>query len=159
MTQPELDLQKILDGINHLMQMRSQLLERELSPEGAWIHEYEVKKRYPSGFLGIYRYAKWQAEKPIFKRNPKKRGRLPKRGKDPEFTCHQHIGRVWSNTDLGTEPEVEEAYAAHNNRQNLEAIEQALREIQSILSRVERGVGVMPIETNQGITSYAGLTE
>lgn len=159
MTQPEIDLQKILNGIQYLMQVRSQLLESELSPEGAWIHEYEVKKRYPSGFLGIYRYAKWQAEKPIFKRNPKKRGRLPKKGKDPKFTCHQHIGRVWSNTDLGTEPEVEEAYQALINRKRLDAVETALQEIQSILSRFERSANVMPLETNQGITSDVGLTD
>lgn len=149
MNQSELDQQKILDGITHLMRLRSQLLKSDLSPEGAWIHEYEVKKRYPDGFIGEYCYAKWQSHEPIFKRNPKKRGRLPKRGKDPEFTCHQHIGRVGSNTGLGTEPEVEEAYQQWNNRKQLEAVEQALQEIQSILSKFEeRGEKVMPIKTD-----------
>ena len=125
MTKPEPDLQKILDGIHHLM-------------EG----------RYPNGFLGIYRYAKWQAHEPIFKRNPKRNAR-PRRGKDPEFTCHQHIGRLGSNTGLGSEPEVDAAYAAHNNRQRLEAIGQALCEIQSILSKFDkRGTEVMPSKTN-----------
>ena len=151
MNQSKLDQQKILDGITHLMRLRSQLLESDLSPEGAWIHEYEVKRYYPSGFQGIYRYAKWQAKEPIFKRNPKKRGRLPKLGKDPKFSCHLHIGRVSSNTDLGTEPEVEEAYQQWANRKRLEAIEQALQEIQSVLSRFEDGEcdpKVMPIKTD-----------
>lgn len=146
MTEP--DLQRLLEGIQHLMEMRSHLLANDLSPQGAWIHEYEVKRRYPSGFLGIYRYAKWQAHQPIFKRNPKRNARPPRRGKDPEYSCHQHIGRVSSNTDLGTEPEVEEAYQQWSNRKRLEAVEQALREIQSILSRFEkRSTKVMPMET------------
>jgi len=144
MTQPEPDLQQILDGIHRLMSERSHLLTSDLSPEGAWIHEYTVRRRYPKGFLGEYQYAKWQAREPIFKRNPKKYGRLPNKGKDPEYTCHQHIGRVGSNTGLGSEPEVEAAYAAHNNRQRLEAIDQALSEIQSILSKF--GTEVMPTE-------------
>ena len=42
MTEPEINLEQLLDGIQHLMQMRSQLLASELSPEGAWIHEYTV---------------------------------------------------------------------------------------------------------------------
>ena len=127
--------------------MRSHLLTSDLSPEGAWIHEYTVRRRYPKGFLGEYVYAKWQAREPIFKRNPKKHGRSPRSGKNPEFTCHQHIGRVGSNTGLGSEPEVEEAYQQWANRKRLEAVDQALQEIQSILSRAEKvGTEVMPME-------------
>ncbi len=147
MTQP--DLQKILDGIHYLMSERSHLLTSELSPEGAWIHQYVVRRRYPKGFLGEYVYAKWQAREAIFKRNPKRNAR-PACGKNPEYTCHQHIGRVGSNTGLGSEPEVDAAYAAHNNRQRLEAIDQALCEIQSILSKFENGgTKVMPKEIEE----------
>ena len=129
--------------------MRSLLLASDLSPEGAWIHEYTVRRRYPSGFLGEYVYAKWQAHEPIFKRNPKRRARPPRNGKNLEYTCHQHIGRVSSNTGLGSEPEVEQAYQQWSNRKHLETVEQALQEIQSILSRFERlGTGVMPNETD-----------
>ena len=145
MTQP--DLQGILEGIQRLMSERSHLLSSDLSPEGAWIHIYTVRRRYPKGFLGEYQYAKWQAREAIFKRNPKKYGRLPKKDKDPEFTHHQHIGRVSSNTGLGCDPEVEEAYEQWSNRKRLEAVEQALQEIQAILSRVEKlGAEVMPIK-------------
>ena len=148
MTQPERDLQKIREGIQRLMQERSHLLASDLSPPGAWIHEYTVRRRYPKGFLGEYVYAKWQAHEPIFKRNPKKHGRSPKKGKDPEFTNHQHIGRVSSNTGLGIEPEVEEAYQQWSNRRRLEAVEQALQEIQTILLRFEKHTTkVMPNET------------
>ena len=146
MSQPEPDLQKILDGIHYLMEVRSHLLANDLSPPGAWIHQYVVRRRYPKGFLGEYIYAKWQAHEPIFKRNPKRNARPP-RGKNAEFTCHQHIGRVGSNTGLGSEPEVEAAYQQLSNRKRLEAVEQALQEIQSILSRVEKlGTEVMPSE-------------
>lgn len=138
MTQPEPDLEKILNGIHQLIQQRSHLLTSDLSPESAWIHEYTVRRRYPKGFLGEYVYAKWQAHEPIFKRNPKRNGRPPRSGKDPEFTHHQHIGRVSSNTGLGIEPQVEEAYQQWANRKRLEAVEQALQEIQSILSSFEK---------------------
>ena len=70
--------------------------------------------------------------------NPKRNARPPRRGKNPEFTCHQHIGRVSSNTDLGTEPEVESADQQWSNRKRLEAVESALQEIQSILSLFEK---------------------
>ena len=70
------------------------LMEGNIAPAGAWIHEYEVVRCYPSGTVATYQYAKRQATEPIFKRNPKKRGRSLKQGKDPEFSCHQHIGRV-----------------------------------------------------------------
>lgn len=131
------DIQEICNKIILLNQAREQLLKQELSPEGAWIHEYTVYRRYPSGFVGEYKYAKWQANKPIFKRNPKPRARPPKRGKNRELTNHKHIGRVWSNTGLGMEPETEEAYQIFNNRKQLEAIEQALAEIESVLLRFE----------------------
>ena len=58
--------------------------------------------------------------------NPKKHGRSPRSDKHPEFTHHQHIGRVSSNTGLGIEPEVESAYQQWANRKRLEAYEQAL---------------------------------
>ena len=148
MNQPEVDLEKILNGIQQLIQLRSHLQKSDLSPESAWIHEYTVRRRYPKGFVGEYVYAKWQAHEPIFKRNPKRNGRPPRSGKDPEFTHHQHIGRVSSNTGLGIEPEVESAYQQWSNRKRLEAYEQALQEIQSILLRFEKqSLGVMLNET------------
>lgn len=100
------NIQEICNRIMLLNQERERLLGEELSPEGAWIHEYTVYKVYPNGFKGEYRYAKWQANEPIFKRNPKKRASPPKRGKNKEYTNHQHIGRVWSNTGLGMEPSI-----------------------------------------------------
>lgn len=138
MTQGELvDTDQLLDALTRLNQLREKLLSENLAPVGAWIHEYTVYRKYPSGFVGEYKYAKWQADKPIFKRNPKKNAPLPKRNKDPKYTNHQHIGRVSSNTGLGMEPEAEEAYKAFNNRKQLEAIEEALTEIQVILSKFE----------------------
>ena len=149
----EIELEKILEDIHHLMEMRSQLQASDLSPEGAWIHQYVVRRRYPSGFIGEYWYAKWQAHEPIFKRNPKRNGRPPRCGKDPKFSCHLHIGRVSSNTGLGTEPEVEEAYQQWSNRKRLEAVELALQEIKSILSKFQKySVYVMPHEANLDIT-------
>lgn len=132
-----IDIQKIFIGIAQLSQLREKLLTEELAPVGTWIHEYTVYRKYPNGFVGEYRYAKWQADKPIFKRNPKKKAAKPKRGKNPEFTSHQHIGRVWSNTGLGMEPEAEQAYQIFNNRKKLTAIERALTEIQGILAQLE----------------------
>ena len=108
-----------------------------IGPKDAWIHHHEVVKHYPSGSVVTYEYAKWQASEPIFKRNPKKRGRLPKQGKDPEFSCHQHVGRVWSSSGLDTEPEVNEAYEEWRNRQQLDAINKTLSEIQQILNSVK----------------------
>lgn len=134
----EINIQQLSEGLNHLQQLRERLLAGSLSPEGAWIHEYEVRRTYPSGNTETYGYAKWQAHEPIFKRNPKKQGRSPRAGKDPEFTCHQHIGRVWSTTGLGMEPEVEAAYQEWRNRKKLEAIERALGEIQAILVKFEK---------------------
>ncbi|MGF1981460.1 MAG: hypothetical protein RMY30_038555, partial [Nostoc sp. CmiSLP01] len=64
------------------------------------------------------------------------RGHLPSRGKDPEFTCHQHIGRVGSTTGLGADPETEAAYQEWENRKQLEAIEQCLSQIQLLLNKV-----------------------
>lgn len=134
----EINFPQLIEKINRLQQLREKLLVGSLSPEGAWIHEYEIRRTYPSGNTETYGYAKWQAHEPIFKRNPKKRGRPPRSGKDPEFTCHQHIGRVWSTTGLGTDPEVELAYQEWRNRKKLEAIETALKEIQTILSKFEK---------------------
>ena len=52
-----------------------------------------------------------------------------------------------SNTGLGIEPQVEEAYQQWANRKRLEAYEQALQEIQSILLRFEKpNPEVMPTE-------------
>lgn len=133
----EIDFPRLIEGLHHLQQLRDKLRTSSLSPEGAWIHEYEVKRKYPSGTTETYGYAKWQAHEPIFKRNPKRGGRPPRVGKNPDFTCHQHIGRVWSTTGLGKEPSVEAAYQEWQNRKELEEIEQALEEIQSVLSRFE----------------------
>jgi hypothetical protein len=136
MPQSEINTNQLTEALARLIQARTELLTQELSPVGAWIHEYTVKRRYPSGFIGEYKYAKWMSNKPIFERHPKKHARPPKRDKDPKYTNHQHIGRVWSNTGLGMESEAEEAYQAFNNRKNLQTIETALIEIQAILSRV-----------------------
>lgn len=133
----EIDFPKLIEGLHHLQRLRDKLRTSSLSPEGAWIHEYEVKRKYPSGNIETYGYAKWQAHEPIFKRNPKGNGKPPQVGKNPNFTCHQHIGRVWSTTGLGKEPAVEAAYQEWQNRKELEAIEQALEEIQNVLSRFE----------------------
>ena len=133
------NIESIIENLRQLEQEREELVKKPMSPPGVWIHQYEVRKRYPDGFIGVYIYAKWQAEKPIFKRNPKKFGH---RGKG-EFTCHQHIGRVDSNTGLGSVPEVEAAYQQWENRKRLDAIDQALAEIEAVLKMV------MPQETNE----------
>jgi len=134
----KINISQLIKGINRLQQLKEALLEEVLSPEGAWIHEYQVRRTYPSGNTETYVYAKWQAHEPIFKRNPKKHGRSPQPGKNPEFTCHQHIGRVGSTTGLGVDPEVELAYQEWKNRKKLEAIETALKEIQAILSKFDK---------------------
>jgi hypothetical protein len=133
----EIDTQKLLDELAQLVQLRTELLTKELSPEGAWIQQYTVLRKYLDGFVGEYKYAKWQAEKPIFRRNPKPRGQAPKPDKDPKYTKHQHIGRVWSNTGLGMDTEVQEAYRMWGDRKQLETIENALAEIQLILSKFQ----------------------
>ncbi|NEU77655.1 hypothetical protein [Nostoc sp. UIC 10630] len=129
-------ISQIIEKINLLAQIREQLLKEPLAIPGTWIHEYEVHRKYRSGSIETYRYAKWQADTPIFKRNPKPRGHPPKRGKDPEFTCHQHIGRVGSTTGLGADSETETAYQEWENRKQLEAIEQCLSQIELLLSKV-----------------------
>ncbi|MHC5822539.1 MAG: hypothetical protein ACYT04_43560 [Nostoc sp.] len=111
-----------------------------MSEPGAWIHQYEVRKQYKKGGeIYWYVYAKWQANEPIFKRNPKARLKgIVKRGKNPEYTCHQHIGRVGSSTGLGTDPKVTEAYREWENRKRLDAVDKALDEIENAI------IGVMP---------------
>lgn len=127
----------LIARIRRLYEVRQQILESgEVAPDGCWIHLYEVRRLWRSGFVGVYQYAKWQSSTPVFKRNPKRNGRPPKRGKDPEFSTHQHIGRVSSNTGLGMEPEVEEAYLAVARRDRLNQIDEALKEIETILDRV-----------------------
>lgn len=116
-----------------------------MSPPGAWIHQYEVRKQYKKdGDVYLYVYAKWQAKEPIFQRNPKKvlKG-ITKRGKNPEYTCHQHIGRVGSSTGLPTDEMVTEAYQEWRNRQQLDAIDTAIEEIEKVLEKV------MPSKDNQ----------
>lgn len=132
-----IDAQKIVDSLTRLLAAREKLLTQELAPVDTWIHEYSVKKIYPSGFIGEYKYAKWMSSKPIFERSPKKHALPLKRGKDPKYTHHRHIGRIWSNTGLGMEPETSKAYQMLRNRKRLEAIENALAEIQRILSQFE----------------------
>lgn len=133
------NIQNLIEKLQQLGKEREELLQKPMSPPGVWIHQYVVRKRYPDGFIGIYIYAKWQADQPIFKRNPKKFGH---RGKG-NFTCHQHIGRVDSNTGLGSVPEVEAAYEQWENRKRLESIDQALADIEAALQKV------MPRETNK----------
>jgi hypothetical protein len=135
----EIDIQKIIEGIQQLQQLREELLAGDLSPEGTWIHEYEITRFYPgSGNTEWYRYAKWQAHEPIFLRNPKRKTQLTEPPKEPGYTKHQHIGRVDSSTGLGMDESVKEAYQSWRNRKRLEAVEEVLREIQSILIGAER---------------------
>ncbi|WP_375449115.1 hypothetical protein [uncultured Nostoc sp.] len=104
-------IDQIIEKLHQLKEIRQQLINAPMSEPGAWIHQYEVRKQYKKGGeIYWYVYAKWQANEPIFKRNPKARLKgIVKRGKNPEYTCHQHIGRVSSSTGLGTDPEVAEA--------------------------------------------------
>jgi len=133
----EIDSQKIIERIHQLEKLREELLAGDLSPEGAWIHEYVVYRFYTgSGTFHWYRYAKWQAHEPIFIRNPK--GKQKKPLKEPGYTKHQHIGRVESSTKLGMDEKVEEAYQSWRNRKRLEAVVEVLTEIQSILTKAER---------------------
>ncbi|OKH35820.1 hypothetical protein NIES2101_37450 [Calothrix sp. HK-06] len=122
-----IDVQKIHEKLAYLTLVRKELLTKELSPEGAWLHQYTVRRTYPSGYTGVYKYVKWQANHAIFKRNPKKRALPLKPGKNARFTTHQHIGCTDSD-------EAREAYETWNNRLKLEAIERALSEIEAILS-------------------------
>lgn len=123
----DINIDEIIEKINYLKTLREELLEKDLSPKGAWIHEYQIHRSYPSGHEAIYTYAKWQADKPIFKRNPKKNARPLKPDKDKEYTNHQHIGNV------ETDPEVQEAYKAWNNRKELEHIEKFFKNIEVML--------------------------
>ena len=131
-------IDEIIDKLHQLQEIRQRLIHEPLAPSGAWIHQYEVQKQYKKdGDIYWYIYAKWQASEPIFKRNPKPRLKgLVKRGKNPEYTCHQHIGRVGSSTGLGTDPEVEKAYKELANRQKLDAINQTLDDIEKALNEV-----------------------
>lgn len=138
-------IDQIIEKLQELKEIRQQLIDEPMSPPGAWIHEYEVRRRYKrGGDIYTYWYAKWQAKEPIFKRNPKPRLKgIVKRGKNPEYTCHQHIGRVGSSTGLGTEPAVEEAYQEWQNRKRLDAIDTAIAEIEKALAKV------MPSKNNE----------
>ncbi|QLE46630.1 hypothetical protein FD723_41220 (plasmid) [Nostoc sp. C052] len=114
-------IEEIIEKLHQLKEIRQQLVNEPMSVPGAWIHQYEVRKQYKKdGEVYWYVYAKWQANEPIFKRNPKARLKgIVKRGKNPEYTCHQHIGRVGSSTGLGTDPEVTEAYQEWENRKQI----------------------------------------
>jgi len=128
---------QIMERLRKLNEIRQQLAKQPMSPSGAWIHEYEVKKQYrKGGDVCVYCYAKWQSDTPIFKRNPKAKLRGVATGKNPDFTCHQHIGRVWSSTGLGTDPEVVEAREKWENRKQIDAIDKALDEIEAALSEL-----------------------
>lgn len=133
-------IDQIIEKLQQLKEIREEVINRPMSPPGAWIHEYEVKKQYKKdGEIHWYQYAKWQANEPIFKRNPKERLKgIVKRGKNREYTCHQHIGRVGSSTGLPTDPAVTEAYREWENRKRLDAIDTALEEIEKAVK------GVMP---------------
>lgn len=138
-------IDQIIEKLHQLKEIRQQLANKSMSPEGAWIHQYEVHKQYKKGGdIYTYWYAKWQSHDPIFKRNPKARLKgIVKRGKNPEFTCHQHIGRVGTSTGLGTVPEVTEAYRKWENRKRLDAVDKALEEIENALKEV------MPEQNNK----------
>lgn len=131
------DIQVLIEKLHRLQHLRERLLTKPLSPEGAWIHYYEVSRKYPSGNVETYGYAKWQAHEPIFKRNPKQKIRSRNPDAEHGFTKHQHIGRVWSTTGLGTDPAVTAAQEEFRNRKRLEMIDQAIAEIGAILDRVE----------------------
>lgn len=138
-----IDVEQIMEGIRRLQQVQEQLRAEELSPEGAWIHQYQVTRSYPSGNVETYCYAKWQAKLPIFRKKPKSHRRSQQPEQKPEFTCHQHIGRVSSTTGLGMDEAVRAAYNAWNNRKKLNEVEQALTEIQTVLEKTEVKLGEM----------------
>ena len=127
----DINVNRLIVKVKQLGKLREKLLQKDLAPQGAWIHQYQVHRVYPSGYEATYTYAKWQADKPIFKRNPKKNARPLKRGKDKEYTNHQHIGNIETN------PEVEEAYRALYNRNRLDAVEQALKDIEAIIDQCD----------------------
>ncbi len=114
-----LSLNQICELIKKLHHAREKLLPGKLAPEGAWIHEYVVRKKY-----GWYRYAKWQSLNPIFECNPK-----PSSKSNKKFTNHKHIGRVQSSTGLGMSIEVYEAYITWYNTLTLNQIEKTLENI------------------------------
>ena len=133
------DFEAIIEQLRGLEKERAELLQQPLAPEGAWIHHYTKKRVYPSGFVGWYQYAKWQANEPIFERKPKqsrKRRHERELGINQSLVKHQHIGRMWSSTGLGCEPEVIEAFESWNCRKKLEAIDRALEKITALLSKV-----------------------
>lgn len=125
----DINIDSLVLKIKQLGKSREKLLQKDLAPQGAWIHQYQVHRVYPSGYEATYTYAKWQADKPIFKRNPKKNARPLKRGKHKQYTNHQHIGSL-------DDPKVLEAYEAWNNRKRLESVEQALKSIEEIVFEV-----------------------
>lgn len=127
----DINIDSLIKDIRKLGRIRKKLLEKDLAPEGAWIHQYHVTKAYSSGAVETYTYAKWQADKPIFKRNPKKNARPIKPGKNEEYTSHLHIGSVDNNWEV-----VERAYQSWEDRQRLEAIEQALKAVEDLVSEV-----------------------
>lgn len=132
-----MDENTLMSKIQQLYAIKREIAESgEIAPENCWIHQYEISRQWSPTFSATYTYAKWQASKPIFKRNPKKRAGSPKPGKNVEFSTHKHIGRVSSTTGLGPVPEVEEAYAALARRDRLHQIESALEKIEEILKEV-----------------------
>lgn len=133
------EIQHIIERLNCVYERRQQILASgNIAPEGAWIHTYVIYRKFSDTFTGEYCYAKWQSKEAIFKRSSRPKKKRPlKAGKNPEYTNHQHIGRVWSNTGLGMETEVEEAYEAWENRLTLETIDKALSEIRQILDLVK----------------------
>jgi hypothetical protein len=144
-------INKIIEQLQGLAAERERLVRSPLAPPGVWIHQYEIRKQYKKGGdVYWYVYAKWQANEPIFKRSPKERRKgIVKKGKNPEYTCHQHIGRVGSSTGLPTDEEVKEAYREWYNRQRLDTINTAIAEIEKLLERVtmsglKRGVPLLP---------------
>lgn len=137
-------IDQIIENLRQLKEIRQHLVNQPMSPSRVWLHEYEVKKQYrKGGDVYAYCYAKWQSNTPIFSRNPKVQLRGVAKGKNPKFTCHQHIGRVWSSTGLGTDPEVVIALKEWQRRKQLDAIDKVLQEIEAAL------IEVMPQENNK----------
>ena len=135
----DFDFDGMAEKILELKAERAELMDKPLSPEGAWIHQYTKTRQYTSDFVGEYTYAKWQADKPIFSRKPKqaaKRQREREAGINQNPVKHQHIGRVGSNTGLPMDEEVKEAYEHWHNRLRLEAIEKAIAQIEAMLRKL-----------------------
>ena len=118
---------RLVAQIIELEHERSNLLQKELAPSGAWIHSYSINRRFEDGTIATYTYAKWQSLQPIFKSK-----------KDPKtMVRHQHIGRIESSTGLGMTEATEAAFDAFNRTLRVKAIDEAMNTIQSTLQQLD----------------------